>query len=113
MNMILPDAVDSQIPFGQAFLDKPELFDHAARALVARHDVGLDPMQLQLVEGKGDRAPQGLGDQPLVDLALVELIPQMAGLERTMNDIVEGDVTDRHLKTKIRLLEQPESQHSA
>src|SRR5262245_13684056 len=50
VQMILPDTGDFQILSRSALVAEPQLLDHPNGARVPGHDIGLDPMQLELLE---------------------------------------------------------------
>ncbi len=92
--MVLPRAVDLQVPLGDAFVADLELLHDPAAAGVARHDADLDAVQQELLERELQHDDDGFGDVGLAGMALVDPVADRARLHRTADHVVEVDLAD-------------------
>ena len=88
--MVLPRAVDLEVPQGDAFLPQVELLGHPPARLVAGDDRHLQPVQSQVLEGEPEHDSGRLGRIPVPGHRLVDPVADIGVLERAPLDA--GDV---------------------
>ena len=79
-HVVLPNAVDLQHAHGDAFRADVELLHHPPAVGVARHDVDLQAMQPQSLEGELEDDDDTFGDEATPGVALVDPVADRAGL---------------------------------
>src|SRR5260221_5907874 len=92
--MVLPIPGDAQVPQCQPRAAESGLLEDPLRANVRQHRRGLDAMEGELAEGKGDGQLSRLrGIAASVD-ALGDVVPQVGVVEHAADDVVDGDSPD-------------------
>ena len=93
-DVVLPRAVDLEVPLGNALVTDLELLDDAPAAGVAGHDADLDAVQQQLLEGELQDHDHGFGDVGIAGMSLVDPVSDRARLHRAADHVVQVDLAD-------------------
>ena len=90
--MVTPAPADLQVPRGEALALKARTAGECDRGLIARLDVGLEPVQAQLDERRAQHELDPLAHVTLVREPLGRRIAEVGALQRSASDL--GDVEE-------------------
>src|SRR5262245_57255239 len=94
--MILPNAVDSQIATREPFALETGLFQQSDRGRVARDAGRLEPVQFERVEHEGHNGANGCGHITLIGVFGPDPIAERAGLGHPAAHVAEREPADEH-----------------
>jgi len=99
-HVVFPDAIDFEVALGHTFEANTELFDHAARRLIARNDRYLESVESKIFEGEAHRYHESFGGVLLTGMALVYPVANVGILKWSSLNRRHVHLTDKLLSNE-------------
>ena len=107
--VILPLALDLQIPLSETLQPKTQALDESNRSDISGDNIGLDPVEAQVLEGVEHGESKRLSHESLSNIGESYPVAEIAALEAASADLIEVHCTDNLIICSRRDEEAPSS----